>query len=207
MQQKSLLTATILALATTGSLSCLVDRSYEPGLGVGMPAPGAQDVPVRTLPDDDGMDVVGGIRNGFMVGDVGPAVGINQGLDHLAGYDDGFFLSVEAVAQLDERVAMLMFHAFDVPDLFVPGTRRTFAVDDYEDGFAPVYLLGCTGPAMNVYDEFDVAADEVEVVVDADDADAEAGVVQVQFHGRWDSMYDESEVATQFASVTFTLRQ
>ena len=64
-----------------------------------------------------------------------------------------------------------------------------------------------TGPAMNVYDEFDVAADEVEVVVDADDADAEAGVVQVQFHGRWDSMYDESEVATQFASVTFTLRQ
>ncbi|MDP2340292.1 MAG: hypothetical protein Q8O67_04990 [Deltaproteobacteria bacterium] len=224
MQLRTLLGTTVGALLL--STGCMVDRTYQPE-----PSQDFRDgfvVDNSDLDDDfndddfnddlgngDGQDLYEeepsipfvGVRNGLMSGDVGPAVGINQTPDRLAVYDDGYYLSIEAVAQLDNRAAMLMLSASNAGDLFTAGTSRTFSFYAYEADGAQVYLLGCTGPEMDVYDEFDVPADEVDVVVE-EAPGGEPGEVLVQLTGRWNQYDDQGEIFdVKKANSTFTLRQ
>ena len=211
-------TAGAALLATTG---CMVDRTYQPE-----PSRNFEDNfrvdndQFREDGTDDDFDdfedpsddvqpsvPFTGARDGLMSGDVGPAVNINQAPDRLAVYDDGYYLSIEAVAQLQDRAAMLMLSASNAGDLFTAGTSRTFTFSNYEADGAQVYLLGCTGQQMDIYDEFDVPADEVDVVVEEAPGGA-PGEVQVQLTGLWNRYDDRGElVDTQKASSTFTLQQ
>jgi hypothetical protein len=218
MQLRTVLGTTVGAVlvATTG---CMVDRTYHPE-----PSGGFDDFVVdqdnfnddEFIEDDfeeqdpyegEGTVPFVGIRDGQMNGDIGPALGINQAPDRLAVYDDGYYLSIESVAQLENRAAMLMLSASNAGDLFVPGTSRTFSFYAYEADGAQVYALGCTGAAMDQYDEFDVPADEVDVVVEEAEG-GEVGEVQVQLTGRW-AQYDDqgSLTGNRTATATFVLQQ
>lgn len=188
--------------ATTG---CMVERSYDPQDFRGLDNDNALgdinvvDDDVDVIEDDiDDVDLSArftGALNGHMRGDVGPAVDIDQAPDRLTAYDDGFYMVVESVARLDERAAMLYLSVTNGADLFVPGASETFTMNDtYSEDGTYVTLLGCTGQDVDIYDEFDVPADEVDVVVEEGEV---PGEVVVQTTGRWS---DGSE-----ASATFTL--
>ena len=215
MQMRMLLGTTLGAvlLATTG---CMVDRTYQPE-----PSRGFDDFidnnDLDATVDDTGEDFDAndvdaappfvGVRDGLLSGDVGPAVGINQAPDRLAVYDDGYYLSIESVVQLENRAAMLMLSASNASDLFVAGTNRRFTFSAYEADGAQVYLLGCTGQDMDVFDEFDTPADEVDVVVE-EAPDGEPGELQVQLAGRWNKYDNDGElINTQKATSRFTLRR
>ena len=216
MQLRMLLGTTVGALLVA-STGCMVDRTYQP-------EPSREfdedfvvdndnfnddevndDFVDQQDPYDDGAVPFVGIRDGQMNGDVGPAVGIDQVPDRLNVYDDGYYLSVESVAQLENRAAMLMLSASNAADLFVAGTSRRYSFSAYEEDGAQVYLWGCTGQTMDVYDEFDVPADDVDVVVEEGDA---PGEVVVQMTGHW-AIYDDQGVRNgdHEASATFTLQR
>lgn len=219
MQLRTLLGTTVSAvlLATTG---CMVDRTYQPDPTQGfedgfidssdnfddtVQQDAPQDIAADPYDDVEASVPFVGARNGHMTGNVGPALGIDQAPDRLSIYDDGYYLSIESVAQLQDRAAMLMLSASNAGNLFVAGTSRTFTFYAYEADGAQVYMLGCTGQEVDVYDEFDVPADEVDVVVEAG---GEPGEVQVQLTGRWNQYDDQGMVSgTQKATASFALRQ
>ena len=101
-----------------------------------------------------------------------------------------------------------MLSASNAEDVFVAGTSRTFRLDDYDADGAQVTLLGCTGQEMDVFDEYDVPADEVDVVVEEG---TEPGDVVVQIAGVWQSQdFDENgnrTGAAKTAQARFTLHR
>lgn len=201
-------------LATTG---CMVDRTYQPtdnGIAVddrfdndGIVLDDDADDDFDDFDDVDTDGLITGVKNGSMVGTIGPA-SVDQTPDRLAAYDDGWYVSVESVAMLDTRAAMLMLSASNVGDLFQPGTAETFRLDEYDASGANVVLLGCTGANMDTFDEYDVPADEVDVVVEEGDG---PGEVVVQLNGRWNSQETGADgqpvAAAKTASATFTLQR
>ncbi len=128
-----------------------------------------------------------GVREGHLMGDIGPAEGINTPTTRINTWDDGTYLAVDAVVQLSDRAAMLFLSASNAAELFVPGTDTTFSFSDYYDyqaGEPQIGLLGCVGQAIDVYDQYDAAADEVDLVVEANQG-GEAGDIDVDVVGRW----------------------
>jgi hypothetical protein len=117
----------------------------------------------------DGQARFSGAVLGHVRGNVGPAVDVDHDADFLSAWDGGGFVSVENIVALSERVVML-YASFSDPDaLLQPGTRRTFSLEERTLDAPSVVLLGCTGREVNRYDEFDDAANVVDLVVD--DAD------------------------------------
>lgn len=222
--QIRLVLGTTVGAALLASTGCMVDRTYAPGEQAsvdqgrfvaadnnnGFLNEGGGDVAVDEQPDVDLEGLFTGARDGHMRGDVGPATGINQAPQRLNAYDDGWYLSVESAAQLDDRAAMLMLSASNASDLFVPGMSGTFSLYEYEADGPQVTLLGCTGGSMDMYDEYDVPADEVDVVVEEGE---QPGEVVVQVAGRWNAQveydYDGNVVSSggdvTVASASFTL--
>ena len=99
---------------------------------------------------------------------------------------------------------MLMLSATNANVLFVPGRSETFSLYQESTDGSQVYLMGCTGQQQDIYDEYDVPADEVTIDVEAGE---QPGEVVVQMTGTWNE-YDENYEPTgksHAASSTFTL--
>lgn len=204
-------------MATSVFSGCVVERTYEPNDPLA-PAEGGffQPTPIDdggVITDPGGPGGGGGsgsglftrASNGMMKGDIGPARDISQAPERLAVYDDGWYASIESVAVMQDRAAMMMVST-SRPDLvFQAGRSQTFLLSGYGDEEGrQVTVLGCTGASMDYYDEFDVPADEVDVIVEAPpEADPTPGEVVVQVNARWLNV--DTEVRS--ASANFRLQQ
>jgi len=203
-------------MATSVFSGCVVERTYEPNDplapregGFFQPRP-VDDGGAVTDPGDPGDQGSGSglftrATNGMMKGDIGPARDISQAPERLAVYDDGFYASIESVAVMQDRAAMMMVST-SRPDLvFQPGRSQTFLLSGYgDDEGRQVTVLGCTGSSIDYYDEFDVPADEVDVIVEAPpEANPTPGEVVVQVNARWLNV--DTEVRS--ASANFRLQQ
>ena len=122
-----------------------------------------------SLPDDGDPTYrpVRGAVEGRLVGDVGPVDGIDGDAQLLSAYDDGTYLSVETVVQLEDRAVMTLLAVTNGALLFVPGLHATFTLENTGADDMQIALIGCVGQNIGVYDEFDAPADEVTVEVQA----------------------------------------
>lgn len=206
MQMRTRVGTSVIGAALLATTGCMVEHTYQE-----QPIDRSFDDGYAAIDDRD-VDIevpagaFVGARDGSMEGTVGPAVNINQEPDQLTAYDDGYYISIMSVAQLPERAAMLNLSATNGATLFVPGTHRTFSLYAGEADSMDVYLLGCTGQEQDIYDEYDVPADEVTIDVEEGEV---PGEVVVQVAGRWDpTTYDEQGNPVgepNIASATFTL--
>jgi hypothetical protein len=140
---------------------------------------------------DDGADVVvdwdapiASADGGRIVGDVGPALGVDSPASETSAWDGGTVVSVENVVALPDRAVMLYASITGASSLLRPGTRASFAVDDRTLDGPSVVLLGCTGREVNLYDEYDAPADVVDVVVDTAE-DGPPNAIDVSMTGHW----------------------
>ena len=148
---------------------------------------GAEPLRNTDLGTADFTTPITGVRDGRLIGDIGPAANLNAPATRINSWDDGTYLAVDAVAQLSDRVAMLFLSASNAAEIFVPGTETTFTFEDYYDyevGQPQVGLLGCVGQAVDVYDQYDAAADEVDVIVEQAE-DGGPADIDVEVVGRW----------------------
>jgi hypothetical protein len=195
MQRTQTLVVTgILGLAL--SAGCLSERDYTPGPDDLRPGDtfveDRRNDPQVVSPDLLGRFVAA--REGYLQGNVGPASNLDQVPDRLSVYDDGTFLSVESVAVQPGRAAMVLMSVYNAGDFFQPGNSATFTSDGWDINGTQLGLLGCTGQGIDIYDEYDMPASEVVVVVEEG---ARPGDVVVHTQGLWS---DGSE-----ANASFTL--
>ena len=133
----------------------------------------------RTPADGEAL-LFGAAGDGEMVGRIGPAT-VDQAPDHLNVYDDGWYTSVESVAVWPDRAAMLLVSMANGREIRHPGFAGTFRLEDF-DAETQVTVLGCTGQEVDIYDEYDVPADVVDVAVEeGDDVDA----LRIEVTGQW----------------------
>ncbi len=147
---------------------------------------------------------VTGAVDGHLSGDIGEVDGVDTRTARLGAWDDGSYLAVEAVGQLEDKAVMLFVSASNAGGLFVPGTDETFTFGDYDHDGAQVGLLGCVGREVDVYDQYDAPADEVRVVVEpaVNAGDADVGVVVT---GTWFVEHEGAATELRTASTSFTL--
>lgn len=137
---------------------CLVERPYDPEM---------DDNGLFSRPDRNGnYRPVRGAVDGRLQGAIGPVAGLNHEANLLSAYDDGYYMSVETVVELDNRAAMTLLSVSNGADLFRPGLNATFSLDNYDNDGVQVTVLGCVGQDVGVYDEYDMPADETTVVVE-----------------------------------------
>jgi hypothetical protein len=156
------------------STGCLVDRPYDD-----------RDDGLFTRPsinDDGSYRPVRGAVDGRLQGDVGPLTGLNHDANLLSAYDDGYYMSVETVVELDDRAVMTLLSVSNGAEIFQPGLNATFSLDNYDNDGIQVTVLGCVGQDVGVYDEYDMPADEATVVVDEG---ATPDEMAVQLTARW----------------------
>lgn len=190
------LAASALTLTVGG---CVVERTYE--------APASTEVwqapdPGRSDPIDDGVvdfddDIDAGrtIEDAVglgLVGDIGPARDLKESTPMVSVYDDGWFAAIESVAVLPDRAAMLLLSVSNPTEALAPGARTwTFSE---QSGDTQLIAIGCAGAEVGYYDEFDVPADEVDVVIEET---PEPGEVIIQATARWTTAFpDEVRTAT-----------
>jgi hypothetical protein len=200
------LAASVLTISLGG---CVVERSYE------APAPLedglAFDLDRNDVVDDvdevveDAPDEVDGARllqsavGVGLTGDIGPARDIKESSPMTSVYDDGWYAAIESVAVLPDRAAMLMLSVSNPAEALAPGARTwTFSA---QSGDTQVIAVGCAGADVGYYDEFDVPADEVDVVVEET---PEPGEVIIQATARWTTAFPD-EVRT--ASGTWRVQR
>ena len=140
-----------------------------------------------------------GVRSGWLQGQVGPAQ-VDAAAAPLAAYTAMSALRVVGVARDEERAVMLQVTLRTDDVELVPGVHEQFTPDDA----GRLVLLGCVGQAIDVYDEFDSPADEVELDV-APAHGGGPGDVQVQLTGRWSHGAQEEPEPSRSASLTFVL--
>lgn len=132
----------------------------------------------------DGMEAyrpVTGAIDGRLSGDIGPVNNLDSEATELSTYDDGYYVSLETVVEMEDRAVMTLLSVSNGASVFHPGMDATFRLADNEDGLR-VTMLGCVGQSLGVYDEYDAPADEVDVtVVDG----GEEGALDVDLQGRW----------------------
>ena len=167
------------------------------------------DRDIETLPSerrvngpDDGYRVVREAFNARIKGTVGPVT-----LDSTARpsvYDDGWYLSVESVVELDNRAAMTLLSVSNGGEIFMPGLKQTFNIEDYASDGPSVTMLGCVGQEVGVYDEYDMPADEVDVEITPGETEDE---MVVALGARWNDRNELGERLETYraAETTFTL--
>jgi hypothetical protein len=145
-----------------------------------------EDVVFERVADDVDWDApISAAERGHIVGDVGPALDLDQEATFVSAWDGGVFVSVETVVALPTRVAML-YASFSAPtQLLRPGVRQSFRLADRQLDQPSVVLLACTGRDIDDYDEFDAPADAVDIVVD-EAVDGPPGAVDVQVTGQFE---------------------
>ncbi len=189
---RAILAGSVIALST----GCLVDRPYDRSLDDNAGNPDATSTsyrPVRSAVD------------GSLQGQVGPLSGLDHDASLLSAYDDGYYLSVETVVQLQDRAVMTLLSVSNGADIFQPGLDATFTLDNYDTDGVQVTMLGCVGQDVGVYDEYDMPADEVHVSVTPGQDDSEMGVsLQARWYDR-DAQTGERLATSKNASTEFTL--
>jgi hypothetical protein len=154
---------------------CLVERPYdlsEPDLDRAAP----NDVDVRAYAP------ARAALGGFIEGEIGPAQNISHDASALSAYDDGYYLSVETVVELQGRAAMTLLSISDPAAVMRPGYVGDHSLETYNSGGVNVTVLGCVGQEMGVYDEYDMPADDVHIGVDEGQ---EPGQLDVALQARW----------------------
>jgi hypothetical protein len=189
------------ALMTTAammlSFGCAVDRSENID-------PRLEAIQTHDVADESYRPVRGAVE-GRLVGDVGPVTGINGDANLLSAYDDGYYLSVETVLELQGRAVMTLLSVSNGALVFVPGLEATFTLDDTSEDEVQVTMLGCVGQEVGVYDEYDAPADEVTVGVDAGESEDEMAVgVRARWYDR-DPATGERLATFNSAQTRFTL--
>jgi hypothetical protein len=167
-----LIASSALALAT----GCMVERAYD----VSGPSIEARNDPNNIDPPRAYRPVRSAV-DGRIQGDVGPARGINQDASQLAAYDDGYYMSVETVVELENRAAMTLLSVSGPDQILVPGYVGRHTLETYDQDSVNVTVLGCVGQQRGVYDEYDMPADEVTIAV----ADGGNGELDVDMTARW----------------------
>lgn len=203
------LAASALTLSLGG---CMVERSYEApgpvgadiGFDLGRNDTGDRGDDIDDVTDDDLDTVDSGrlIQSAVAVGltgDIGPARDIKESTPLSSVYDDGWYASLESVAVLPERAAMMMLTASNPAEALAPGARSWSL--NTQSGDTQVVVVGCAGADVGYYDEFDVPADEVDVVVEET---PEPGEVIIQATARWTNAFP-GEVRT--ASATWRVQR
>lgn len=200
------LAASMLTISLGG---CVVERSYE------SPAPfedgpafdldrndvvdDLDEVVEEDLDEGDGARLLQSAVGVGLTGDIGPARDIKESSPMASVYDDGWFAAIESVAVQPDRAAMLMLSVSNPAVALVPGAR-TWSFSE-QSGDTQVIALGCAGAEVGYYDEFDVPADEVDVVVEET---PEPGEVIIQATARWTTAFP-GEVRT--ASGTWRVQR
>lgn len=193
------MTISKLSLGSLGSSALVATLGLSPTLsGCGAEPIGAELLEVRSAYDAP----VVGVKSGRLQGQVGPA-SVDAAADPLAAYASMGTLRVLGVAREEVRAVMLQvtLHTDEVE--LVPGVSEHFGPDD----LGRLVLLGCVGQAIDVYDEFDRPATDVELVVERA-LEGGAGDVSVQVTGTWQAgtlEEPEAPVATTVASFSFVL--
>jgi hypothetical protein len=191
--------AAVMAVLATG---CLVDRPYDRNVNVDN-----KNVDQNT---NNTYRPVRAAVDGRLHGEVGPLTGLDHDASLLSAYDDGYYLSVETVVQLQDRAVMTLLSVSNGAEIFQPGLDATFTLDNYDSEGVQVTMLGCVGQDVGVYDEYDMPADEVHVSVepgtgvdDGDDSD-----MTVSLQARWydrDDSTGQRLATSKNASTEFTL--
>lgn len=156
----------------------------------------------NTGPADEEYRLVRTAFDAHIQGAVGPVVLDNPALP--AVYDDGWYLSVESVVELDNRAAMTLLSVANGAEVFAPGLKRTFTIEQYTSDGPSVTMLGCVGQEVGIYDEYDMPADEVDLEI-TEGATNDEMVVAV--NARWHERDDAGARLESFraAETTFTL--
>lgn len=182
-------------VAATLSTACLVDRPYDRAVSTQKTnTDGSQAYrPVRSAVD------------GKLQGQVGPMNNLDHDASLLSAYDDGYYLSVETVVELQDHAVMTLLSVSNGADMFQPGLDATFTLDNYDTNGVQVTMLGCVGQDVGVYDEYDMPADEVQVNVTPGSSDDE---MNVALQARWFDRDDQSGArldTSKSAQTQFTL--
>lgn len=156
----------------------------------------------RVGPPGSYRPVLGAI-NGRVAGDIGPVRNLDNDATQLSTYDDGYYISLEAVVEMPDRAAMTLLSVSNGAAIFHPGLDATFRLADNEDGLR-VTMLGCVGQSAGVYDEYDAPADEVDVDVSQIEG-GDDGSLDVALEGRWYDRSSSGQALATFRSAQTTL--
>ena len=190
-----------LMIATSMTMAALTGCAMEPIASVTrVDAPRDADV----VSDEAYRPILGAV-GGRIAGDIGPMSDLDHQATQQSAYDDGYYISIETVVEMQDRAVMTLLSVSKGADLFVPGTSATFPLDG--DDETRVTVLGCVGQDVDVYDEWDKPADEVDIDVSAPDQEEFPGELDVDVVARW---YDRDELGTKLdtfrtGSTTLTL--
>jgi len=186
---------------TVMATGCLVDRPYDRNVSVDN-----KNVDQNT---NQTYRPVRAAVDGKLQGQVGPLTGLDHDASLLSAYDDGYYLSVETVVQLQDRAVMTLLSVSNGAEIFQPGLDATFTLDNYDTEGVQVTMLGCVGQDVGVYDEYDMPADEVHVSVDpGQNVDGDDEEMAVSLQARWydrDDATGERLATSKNASTDFTL--
>lgn len=140
-----------------------------------------------------------GVREGRLVGQVGPAW-VDTPADPLHAYAAMSTLRVVGASLQDDRAVMLQvtLHTDDVS--LQPGTSARYGTDDA----GVLVLLGCVGQSLDVFDEYDRPADEVDLTVEAAPGGG-AGDVSVVLDGVWWQAGRDGRDQSAAASFSFVV--
>lgn len=187
------------AMAAALSTGCLQERSYNVQRDVEISNPTNTD-PVRGR-----YSTVRGAIDGHIRGDIGPVSGLNHDASEMMAFDDGEYASVETVVELPDRATMTLLSIVGPSTVLRPGFAGNFSLESYSSSAINVTMLGCVGQDVDVYDEYDMPADEVTVEVDQGD---ESDEIDVMVAGIWhdhDAATGERLDTFREASTQFTL--
>ncbi len=183
------------------SSGCAMDRleDLEPRL---------DDLAVATFEGDPAYRPLRGAVDGRLAGDVGPISGIDRDANLLSAYDDGYYMSVETVVELQGRAVMTLLSVSNGSAVFAPGLSGSYALEDLLEMDAEdmqVTMLGCVGQDVGVYDEFDAPADEVVLAVAEGGNDDEMAVLVSATWYHRDEATGEKLASFSRAQTEFTL--
>lgn len=173
-------------------------------------APDSEVTPVEIndVTDVDFTSPVQSARDGHIGGDIGPVEGVDAPAGRLGAWDDGSYMAVEAAAQLGDRAVMIFVSASNAQDLFVPGGSGHFVFGDYNGVGAQIGVLGCVGQEIDLYDQYDAPADEVDISVEGvDDEIAGPADVSVTVTGTWYIEHPGEETELRTATSSFILER
>lgn len=142
-------------------------------------------------------DFMVSLEDARMQGDIGPTRDVDISSTVSLVFDDGEYVSIQMAAQMDPSHAVMMFVSSSNRDVFLPGNVSFSDSMDYNT--QDVGLLACVGQAIDVYDIYDAAANEVLVVTDFGEVE---GTVDVTVVGTW--VHNEE---ARSATATFTIRR
>jgi hypothetical protein len=183
------------AALTTG---CLQERSYNV-------EPQVQPSGPDDLHNFNGYAAVRGAVDGHIRGDIGPVAGLDRDASDIAAFDDGEYASVETVVKTPDRATMTLLSVVGPTTVLQPGFSGSFTLESYASDQVNVTMLGCVGQDVDVYDEYDMPADEVTVTVGAGDLPDELDVtVDGVWHDR-DATSGEQLDSSHTANTHFTL--